>query len=1053
MKLLLPGIGLAFTVFIAILSVSWGPTTLANPNAVEQTTNWHTANDFGSIGLLQTRSARFREDGELDVGIVLLDPYQRYYISFQALPWLEGTFRYTEITNRLFSIGGLASDEDFQDRGADLKFLLLEEGKFAPQIAFGLQDGIGTGLFSGEYLVASKSYYDLDFSAGIGWGYFASGSDIKNPLINVSDVFRARDSDGGLGGEANFSDYLSGENIGFFGGVVWRTPVKGLSMKLEASTQDYKSEPLGNEFKRDLPINVGFVYRPFPWLELSGAYERGNIAMFRTSMRSNVNDVSLPKFDPPPPKLKVRPKAATNPQGMTNLAVSGDRDFDIQRRRATKVIQPGDPIRLPTKTRVASGSKNHSSDADMVDALFTGFSENNMEISSVEIEADEAKIYLSTGLRQASKERQLEAARLVAVALPTNSDRITLVETGVGGEFRQVSLTRGEIERGNIVDYIFDNLEAKGFLIESIEITHARARLVMSELPRLSDEVERDAAEIIFNAAPTPLQEVEIVQVAQGAQKSRAVLRRADVRRAAMVDQIFDGLEAEGYTVESLDMTKGEVKVQVSASPTDRPTKSRAGDEDVARLIAAHAPNDVSSVEVVRLTAGVEQTRVTLRRNDLGGMTAGKGEGKAGTEDEIPALTDNEKNELALKIFKDLEAANFTVDKFEISRRRATIHVTPTKFREHSRNVGRASRIVASHSPPSVEEIEVVTLNGGLEMARVMLLRSDLEAAVQRRGSPEEIWARSTISGPQPTPPFDKKKTEDVTSINNPRRYPTLGWEIRPALKSHIGGPDALYLYQIWLAISANAELYRGLSVKGTVGKNITSTLDEITLVSDSQLPHVRSDLRLYHQEGEDRNIAQLQTDYLFQPAENWFGRVSAGIFETMFGGVGGEILYRPYGSRLAMSVDINRVRQRDYDQRLDFLDYEVTTGHLNVYYKMPFMGLLGEIHAGQFLAGDRGAQFGILRVFDSGIAVGGWATFTNVSAEEFGEGSFDKGIYIRIPFELFLATSSRRAGSLAFRPLSRDGGQMLLMSKRLYGVTEGGNLDNVMHRWDKFLD
>jgi hypothetical protein len=29
----------------------------------------------------------------------------------------------------------------------------------------------------------------------------------------------------------------------------------------------------------------------------------------------------------------------------------------------------------------------------------------------------------------------------------------------------------------------------------------------------------------------------------------------------------------------------------------------------------------------------------------------------------------------------------------------------------------------------------------------------------------------------------------------------------------------------------------------------------------------------------------------------------------------------------------------------------------------------------------------------------------------------------------------------------------MLLIQRRLFGVIEGGNLDNVMHNWDRFLD
>ena len=104
-------------------------------------------------------------------------------------------------------------------------------------------------------------------------------------------------------------------------------------------------------------------------------------------------------------------------------------------------------------------------------------------------------------------------------------------------------------------------------------------------------------------------------------------------------------------------------------------------------------------------------------------------------------------------------------------------------------------------------------------------------------------------------------------------------------------------------------------------------------------------------------------------------------------------------------------------------------------------------------MAGDKGAQFSISRVFDSGIGVSAYATITNVSAAQFGEGSFDKGLYMNVPLELFLATSSRSYGSVGWRPLSRDGGQMLLNKSRLYGIIDEGNLDAVVHRWDQILN
>ena len=46
----------------------------------------------------------------------------------------------------------------------------------------GLQDVIGTGLYAGEYIVASKRFWDVDVSLGLGWGRLGTGADIGNPL-------------------------------------------------------------------------------------------------------------------------------------------------------------------------------------------------------------------------------------------------------------------------------------------------------------------------------------------------------------------------------------------------------------------------------------------------------------------------------------------------------------------------------------------------------------------------------------------------------------------------------------------------------------------------------------------------------------------------------------------------------------------------------------------------------------------------------------------------------------------------------------------------------
>jgi hypothetical protein len=97
----------------------------------------------------------------------------------------------------------------------------------------------------------------------------------------------------------------------------------------------------------------------------------------------------------------------------------------------------------------------------------------------------------------------------------------------------------------------------------------------------------------------------------------------------------------------------------------------------------------------------------------------------------------------------------------------------------------------------------------------------------------------------------------------------------------------------------------------------------------------------------------------------------------------------------------------------------------------------LAKISVGQYLAGDKGITLDLSRQFDSGIVAGAFMTKTNVSASEYGEGSFTKGFYITVPLDLILVHPTRQQGTISWVPLTRDGGQMLGKRYSLYGLTK----------------
>ena len=123
--------------------------------------------------------------------------------------------------------------------------------------------------------------------------------------------------------------------------------------------------------------------------------------------------------------------------------------------------------------------------------------------------------------------------------------------------------------------------------------------------------------------------------------------------------------------------------------------------------------------------------------------------------------------------------------------------------------------------------------------------------------------------------------------------------------------------------------------------------------------------------------------------------------------------------------ANIFQVKQRAYNQKFGFRNYKTTTGHVSFGYELPF-GIYSDLSFGRYLAKDDGFTYDLSRTTPSGLKAGVYFTRTDVPAEIFGEGSFDKGLFFRIPFNGLLPGNTRSAYTTILRPLERDGGRRL---------------------------
>ena len=394
---------------------------------------------------------------------------------------------------------------------------------------------------------------------------------------------------------------------------------------------------------------------------------------------------------------------------------------------------------------------------------------------------------------------------------------------------------------------------------------------------------------------------------------------------------------------------------------------------------------------------------------------------------------------------KSLRDESIFIQAASLNENQVDVAIASGKYYSLTRPAGRAARITSALSPESVDTINIHSMNGDLEVAVLSLSREEFDSADDKTGSWVELLNKSDLFSNNNNPIY-KTATFQPKVI-----FPEFEWGMSPALNHQIGGPEGFYLGQIFWRIDTSLKFRRNLTLFTSLGLSVYDTFDDLNNPSQSTIPHVRSDIQYYLEEGKN-HIERMQLQYMASPLKDVFFRADLGLLENMFAGVGGEILYRPFDRNIALGLSAHRVRQRDYDQRFSLRDYETTTGHASIYFDLP-SGVQSKIIMGKYLAGDKGVTLDLSRRFDTGFTVGVFASKTNLSSEEFGEGSFDKGFYISVPTKLFYGDYSSGMISFGLHPLTKDGAAMLRQHNPLFGILGDTNRASISRDWLYLLD
>jgi hypothetical protein len=390
----------------------------------------------------------------------------------------------------------------------------------------------------------------------------------------------------------------------------------------------------------------------------------------------------------------------------------------------------------------------------------------------------------------------------------------------------------------------------------------------------------------------------------------------------------------------------------------------------------------------------------------------------------------------------------------EITDRTARLRYENKRFRSEAQAMGRAARMMTQIIPPSVQTFVMEPVHNGLPMSAVILPRVGIEAAENRIGGADALLAGASVG------------TAGTAAglVTQPDADPAFQWGIAPYFSLILFNKNEPLDFDTGIALDVEYSVNRNLKLAGRVQQTALGEQNALDFFDNpNDYVNVRTDTAYFGQGGTP-TLEHLTLAYYTRLTPDMYGRVTAGYLERMYGGVSTEVLWKPVKSRLAVGAEVNYAMLRDEDMGIGFAlyetqddgsrveagDYSVTTSNLTGYYDIG-RGYHASLGVGKYLAGDMGATFSLDREYQNGWKIGGYFTLTDMSFDNFGEGSFDKGIRITIPYDYFIGTPSRDSVSTTVQSLTRDGGATLDVQGRLYDVVRDGQLGDLTGTWGRF--
>jgi len=408
--------------------------------------------------------------------------------------------------------------------------------------------------------------------------------------------------------------------------------------------------------------------------------------------------------------------------------------------------------------------------------------------------------------------------------------------------------------------------------------------------------------------------------------------------------------------------------------------------------------------------------------------------------------------QLAGLLVAELERSGYGGVAVSTNDRALWIEARNTRYLSDAKAIGGIATIADELSPARIDTFYINLTRQGQVRQSLKANRNDLKAFQDSRIDKQGLLNFADLQqygSAHAQEFFQDSKSSEVQQ----GEYSKFDFEINPRIKTFLNNKEGFFKHKVMLQPRLNVYPWNNASITTELELTLYNEWGSLDFPPLEPEP-ARTDIALYEQDSSPR-VSQLAINQFAELPYDIEGRLSAGLFESAYAGVGGELFRFFDEGRFGIGLEAESVRKRDPDNNFK-LDDTITktydTYYVNLYAQLwPEQGLDAGLKIGRFLGGDKGYRLELRRSFRY-FTIGAWYTDTDTSdfTSEENRGNNEKGVFIRVPLSIFADREIRGTLLYSFSSFLRDPGQSVRQPAYLYPMDPYGTVDNTRRTLEK---